>query len=379
MSENELSLGRAVNARANPCPALPGQQEFIHSFLSGSQRKTAFALRLNAERMIREDGLNSTGFLTLTVGDYFCKLHGKQIPVERNFCPCCMHENSKMDFVRISDAAEASRRFNNLNRRELPALFTRAIAVTERHKSKDIHFHLLGSLAGRPDIRTGLKFEAIAKRDYRSASDALRAIWTHLRDVLPRYGFGRAELLPVKKTGEAVAAYVSKYIEKHVCNRTADDKRKKLVRYIGWEKSQLKANEFEWDGERARAWRGKAREICALVGVELPDKNFSPRRGVLEDCASAAGKIRPKMLDGTHAAEILGSRWAFQMHQYIQTVSDQAVPFMVWDYLTQELVRNELAAHAGARHIRHFERQRTIIIAGQDFSPAEALEYFERN
>jgi hypothetical protein len=365
------STAPALNLRDHILPAVPGQQEFTKSFLSGSQAKTAFALRLNAETMIREDGLNSTGFLTLTCGDYFCTIHGKQIPNERNFCPCCM-DGKKMTFVRVSDSKEAARRFDNLNRRVLSAMFTRAIAVTERHKSKDIHFHLLGTLAGKPDIRTGLNFEEIIQRkNYRSASEELRGIWAMLRDVLPRYGFGRAELLPVRKTGEAVACYVSKYIEKNVFNRLPEDRGKKLVRYLGWEKMQLKANEFEWDGERARAWRGKSREMLSLVGVNLPDKEFEPLPHVRRSCASAAGKIRPKFLDGTEAREILGSRWAFHLHNFIQKVSDQAVPFMVWDYLQMGIVRDELAALAGARHIRNFEREKSILMCGEIYSATE--------
>ncbi|MEI9961353.1 MAG: hypothetical protein WDM76_09585 [Limisphaerales bacterium] len=75
--------------------------------------------------------------MTLTVGDF--------------------DEDGK--FQGIDDAAEASRRINNLNRRVLKLLFTRAIVVTERHKSGKIHFHILGILRGSPDIRTGFDFK----------------------------------------------------------------------------------------------------------------------------------------------------------------------------------------------------------------------------
>lgn len=369
----KFSAAPAVNVRDAILQAQPGQQDFTPRFLSGSQAKTAFALRMNCERMIREDGLNSVGFLTLTVGDYLCEIHGKQIPKFKNQCPCC-GPGRRMFFKRVSDADEASRRFNNLNRRVLGWLFQRAVAVTERHKSSDIHFHLLGTLAGRPDIRTGLDFAAIKKRDYRSVPKALREIWATLRDVLPRYGFGRQELLPVRKTGEAVAAYVSKYIEKNVCNRLKEDRRKKLVRYLGWEKMQLKANEFEWDGVRARAWRGKAREIVGLIEVELPDVLPEIPRRIKEDCASAAGKIRPRQLDGSQAKEVLGPRWAFTITKFIQTVSDQHVPFMVWDFLTQLMVKGELGREIGQRRVRHLEREKRILICGEIYSPAEIRE-----
>lgn len=278
-------------------PPIAGQTEFLPKLLNGSQAKTAFALRMNAEKMIKEDGLNSTGFLTLTVGNY--DRDGK--------------------FVQVRDSAEASRRINNLNRRVLPDLFERAIIVTERHKSGAIHFHILGTLAGRPDIRSGLKFEALKMRDYRSAPDALRDLWAFLRDILPKYGFGRAELLPVKKSGEAVASYVSKYIEKNVCNRTADDAHKKLVRYLGWNKKQLKPNEFAWAGKKAVAWRCKARALAKLIHIEEPEQ----------------------------AAIALGPRWAFKLSNLWQaTLGDDLQNGFSWNYQEREFMRGQLANQA---------------------------------
>ena len=296
-----------------PGPFLEPQGDFVGKMLSGSQRKTAYALRANAETLVRKCGLNSTGFLTLTVGDYHCRQHGKQIPKFKSFCPVCNRAKikAKMDFIGISDPVEASRRINNLNRRFLPGVFLMAIIVTERHKTGCIHFHLLGGLLSAADIRTGIDFEAIKRGDYRTAPPALRAIWETMRAVLPEYGFGRHELLPIKKTGDAVAAYIAKYIEKNVCNRTAADKHKKMVRYMGWEKEQLKPNEFEWNGKRAEAWRIKTSQLFHLAGCELRDLEVNPPRHVKEACALAAGKIRPKMLDGSDIKRKFGPRWAF--------------------------------------------------------------------
>ena len=300
-----LSTMNQENQTAIP---LPAQGEFVGKMLSGSQRKTAYALRANAETLVRKCGLNSVGFLTLTVGDYHCTHHGQQVPGNQNFCPVC---RARMKFRGLSDPAEASRRVNNLNRRFLPGLFSMAIIVTERHKTGAIHFHLIGGLLSGADIRTGLDFEAVRRRDYRTASPALRAVWETMRAALPGYGFGRHELLPIRKTGDAVAAYIAKYIEKNVCNRTAADKHKKMVRYMGWDKEQLKPNEFEWNGKRAEAWRMKTSQLFHLAGCELRDLEVNPPRHVQEACALAAGKIRPKMLDGSDIKRKFGPRWAF--------------------------------------------------------------------
>ena len=352
-SDKGPQVGRAVNVRDCIIPAQPGQQSLLPGMMTGSQAKTAYALRKNVEDMIAGDAkrrlvrfdysdgkstsawiadkpenLNCTGFLTLTVGDI---VEGR--------------------FQGVRDAAEASRRINNLNRRVLPELFERAIVVTERMKSGVIHFHVLGILRGRPDIRTGLDFDALARRDYRSASPALRGIWAMLRSTLPEYGFGRAELLPVRKTSEAVACYISKYIEKNLCNRQPQDKRKKLVRYIGFEKRQLKPNQFAWATKRAIAWRAKTRETAALIGCESPEQ----------------------------AAEALGPRWAFHLSAVWTKIDDAPVPFMQWDYAVRVRAAMELEKITasnfrlkrdwknplGGGFVPVFERQREIFDRSQ--------------
>lgn len=258
--------------------------------LTGSQAKTAFALRKNCEDMIagnspkvlkeveypcgtetrktkvyvaeKAENLNCVGFLTLTLGDY----------------------DSDGKFVNTKSASEASRRINNLNRRVLADLFEKAIVVTERHKNGGVHFHIVGILAGRTDIRSGFDFKAVREKNYESVSQILRDKWAFLRRILPQYGFGRAELTPIEKTGEAIACYISKYIEKNLFNRIPDDKRKKLVRYIGWEKAQLKPNEFSWGTKRATAWRMKARALAGLVGISDKDDMKGFRGALVASC-----------------------------------------------------------------------------------------------
>ena len=330
-----------------PASPAPQQAEFVESLLSGSQRKTAFALRMNSEKLIRLCGLDSCGFLTLTVGDYNCKLHGHQIPEEQNYCPQCYAKKffRRMNFVGVTDATEASRRVNSV-RGYLLTIFKLAIIVTERHKTGNIHFHLLAGLASGKDIRTGLDFDKVYRRDYRSASPDLRDLWRQLRRKLPHYGFGRHELLPIRKTGEAVSAYISKYIEKNVCNRTPADKRKKLVRYFGWSKEQLKPNEFEWNGAKAKAWRAKTAQLFALAGCELRDAEVTPTKRVIEDCVSAAGKIRPKCLDGSEIKKKFGARWAFTgTGIWSEVEGDNILPFLDLDG-RQTLKAQELLAEA---------------------------------
>lgn len=372
-----------------------GQRELVEKMLSGSQAKTAFALRQNIGRMIsgesplvlreftdkkgvvrkswvadKPENLNCCAFLTLTVGDSMTHKDAMENRFERALtlalsltagmdlilsgateekiervkkrCEVAeyhFHESTRMGnsvpadgdchFVQVWNSSEASRRINNLNRHLLPEIFERAVIVTERHKNKAVHFHLVGILRGRPDIRTGFDFKAFRRaRDARdrgkpddaaeiryklSTSQALSGVWATLREKLPGYGFGRAELTPIEHTGEQVASYVAKYVEKNVCNRCAEDKHKKLVRYLGdwagvlpverpdkfaeriewieiakrenqpvtlfglpesgcW---KLKPNDFSWAGQRAWAWWNKAAELSGLCGwVETSKVKF---------------------------------------------------------------------------------------------------------
>jgi len=243
--------------------------------LSASQRKCAFALEENVRRIIGVRPapltalrLASTGFLTLTVGDSIgARWRG------------------------VYDFAEASRRVNNLNRRVLSRLFLCAALVSERHKSGAIHFHVVGALRSGADIRTGFDFDAVRARDYRSASPELLAIWAHLREVLPRYGFGRAELTPVRTTGEAIACYLAKYIGKHVGARRAEDVGKKLVRYLGMKGAHLRAADFGWASAGAGAWRRAMAKIGAKIGVVWPAYGRAEHDGLF--------------------ARLIGPRWAY--------------------------------------------------------------------
>jgi len=254
--------------------------------LSGSQKKTAYALRLNCETLCQSVGIERIGFLTLTVG-----------------------EDGPGGFRQVWDAADASKRIHGLCRRFLPSIFARSIVVSERHKNGAIHFHILGTVA--EDIRTGFDFAAVKRGDYSSVSPALRRIWALLRRKLPEFGFGRAQLTPIEKNGEAISAYVSKYVEKNLFNRLPEDKGKKLVRYVGWSKEQLKPNEFSWGTPRASAWRLKVRQLAGLVSVSEREK-----------------------MPG-----IFGPRWAWKLTKIMHVVSDEIEPGFSWTWPEREAAR----------------------------------------
>lgn len=312
--EAQSCTGRAANASPSLSMShnsTEGEltQPDLPFHLTGSQAKTAYALRHNAEVMIREAGLHCAGFLTLTVGE----MEGET-------------------FRQVWESAEASRRINSLNTHVLRLLFERAIIVTERHKNGAIHFHILGILRGRPDIRTGFDHAKVAARDYSGVSARLRSIWEMLRETLPAYGFGRAELTPIKKTGEAIACYVSKYVEKNLFNRLPDDRRKKLVRYLGWSKAQLKPNEFSWASARAASWRIKTRQLAACVGV-----------GAREQMPA-----------------IFGPRWAFKVTRVMNAVQDDKQPGFVWGWPEMQAARVLMLREGNGRKMCALNERRNL-------------------
>lgn len=75
-------------------------------------------------------------------------------------------------------------------------------------KRKRPHIHALIPVR-RGDIRTGVDFAAVKRKDYRSIPAKLKAEWQWLNRVLPAYGL-RAHLLPIEKCAAAVANYLAR-------------------------------------------------------------------------------------------------------------------------------------------------------------------------
>jgi hypothetical protein len=140
------------------------------------------------------------------------------------------------------------------------------IIVMERMASNRIHYHLLVVMAG--DIRTGFDFAAVQRGDYRSASIYLRVEWKFWRETAPKYGFGRTELLPIRKTAEGVARYVGKYVAKHIGQRLPEDKGARLVRYS--KQAGRAGTRFSWVSLGAYLWRSKLGALCRVLHL-TPD------------------------------------------------------------------------------------------------------------
>ena len=173
----------------------------------------------------------------------------------------------RMGFLTLTTPDEVSpkeyqRRFNSLRTHVLHDRYGDRIKIVERgSKSGRFHGHLLVVMPF--DIRTGCDFQEFAQGNYKSAPQALRDEWAFLRECLPKFGFGRHELLPVKSTADGIAFYVGKYVSKHVDARRKEDKGVRLVEY--GKAARNWNSRFAWNTPRSRYFRQK----LAAIGKEM--------------------------------------------------------------------------------------------------------------
>lgn len=224
-----------------------------------AEAKSAFHLRLNVESFVQHWGRNHCLFFTVTD--------------EANLHP-----------------TQFARRWNHYLRRH-GAWIVSFIRVLEPQKQGRPHYHLLVAVSWdtRPDIfdwqafdecQNELRangytdhFRELRARYKASAAPELVALWSLLRKVLPRYGLGRAELLPLRKGKEAISEYVGKYLEAGLilrrhswkgCRRVEFDRRAK----IAW---LCCTRVFAWNSPGAKAWRARVAELGAALGVGTID------------------------------------------------------------------------------------------------------------
>jgi hypothetical protein len=208
--------------------------------LTPGQARTAFALNYNVKALAAKFGIQRLGFLTLTFRDH------------------------------VTELKEAQRRFNSLKTGVLKKRYVEWIAVPERMKSEKsgkakgrIHFHCLVVL--QEDIRTGADFKAFEECNYTSANPELRREWAFWRETAPKYRFGRTEMLPVKSTSDAIAAYVGKYISKHIRKRDEKDRGHKLV--LCSKGARRATTRFSWHSVKAWLWRAKLSATAHKLGL----------------------------------------------------------------------------------------------------------------
>lgn len=226
-------LAGSCAATADQGSALPCQYSNYAIEKYNYCRKQAHCVRENIERFVREIGIDNIGFLTLTFPD------------------------------NLADPRQAYKRFTSFNNNFLRKsdYFGEWICVKERQERGAWHYHLL--IDCKADIRTGFSWEKFYRKDYSGTPAYLRQIWRVLREMLPRYSFGRHELTPVRKDARAISTYMAKYLFKGFKNRRPEDKGLKL--YTSSCKQVSSVPKFSWLTENSRAWRKNVKLLANYV------------------------------------------------------------------------------------------------------------------
>lgn len=227
-------------------PAIEHAQRVSLSIGTNSTGTSAYWSRVKfalSENLKREMAITpgNWGFLTLTVGG---QVNGK--------------------FIKMQCRKTANKRWNSLRRHLMEWLeCDQAIIVIEQHKDGAWHYHL-AVRCGR-DIRRGFDFAAVRGRDYRSANRNIRKYWRRLRRGLHKYGFGRAQLEPVK-VPKAAGAYLAKYIAKAVEGSVKGERYQKL-RYLGRWEGRMYPRGWSWVTPSGEMHRLVVKAAAALAGI----------------------------------------------------------------------------------------------------------------
>lgn len=195
--------------------------------------KSVYAFKENVHSFVNHFGLEKCGFFTLTFPD------------------------------EVKCVFEASKRFNSLRTGYLSKIILGYIGVYERHKTGVIHFHFIVALKQnilfeiKKGVQVNYDFKAVRRRNYKTAPKALRLLWKELRENLPKYGFGRHQLEPIK-SDKGISKYLSKYLIKGIAERKEQDKGFRLVRSTSGKKAQIwrkASTQFSWVGGTSEQWR----------------------------------------------------------------------------------------------------------------------------
>lgn len=205
-----------------------------------SVAKSAFALKENVKAMLDQYPLEQIGFLTLTFED------------------------------NIDDIKEANRRLDSLMTNYLREKLLSYILIRERQHRGAWHFHLLAVLPF--DIKSKGRFEKKGRgHSFKTTNLQLLQLWKEMRDKMPLYGFGRHELLPIRKDSGSLAGYLSKYIGKHMAARKESDKGVRLISYAQGFKRAVSIR-FSWHSSFYSKLRKKVQSLALNHGCHSSDE-----------------------------------------------------------------------------------------------------------
>lgn len=162
--------------------ALPCQR--VNNCITGAQRRSKLACELNVLAMFERHGRGRCFFLTLTTRDNCLSL------------------------------VEGQRRWHSFLTNFGSRVFLEGVVVRERQKRGAWHYQAVVRLPFEYSGVEAFPWNEVKEKCYKHVERELLLLWGELRRAAVRYGFGRSELLPLRKTGLAAGRYLAKYVGK---------------------------------------------------------------------------------------------------------------------------------------------------------------------
>jgi hypothetical protein len=195
------------------------KREYVR--LTPNQKTIRLKVILAIESMVRKYGQERVGLLTLSFG---VPGSGKG-----SYETWALREQAKSwKFVQ--------NRWHSFRTNVIAKRYADWVCVFEQHRDQVWHLHVV--VVTKEDIRTGTVIAVLSdytlpywlRRGKDLRNEALAAEWKALREACCHYRFGRAELLPLKKSGEALGFYLAGYLVK-TYSKLAAGQRCRLVRF----------------------------------------------------------------------------------------------------------------------------------------------------
>jgi hypothetical protein len=272
-SENSLT-GITVGAADAPArsagssAALPcqyndkciGEQErwkWSPSQLTPNRKLMWFKMVLGIEWMVRKYGLERVGLLTLSFG-----VPGSGKGSSETFE--LRQQAKQWKFVQG--------RWHSFRTNVVADRYSDWICVFEQHRDRVWHLHVV--VVTKEDIRTGTNIEVLSdyklpyqeRRGKHLRNEALALEWKTLRQVCRKYRFGRVELLPVRKTAQAVGRYLGGYLVKTYEALPAGE-RHRLIRFSSGINGAI-SNKFSIWSLGNLIYRTRLKIVADMVGFQ---------------------------------------------------------------------------------------------------------------
>jgi hypothetical protein len=225
----------------------------------GAQKRSAYAVETNIVELVKRHGVDRVFEFTVTTPDN-----------------CVQH----WDF---------QERWHSLFTNELRKLFVAGVYVKARQERGALHLHAAVVMPFAYRNPSCFPWDEVKHRCYKHVDVRLRRLWSEIRDVLPRYRFGRHTLLPIRKTGLAYGRYLASYYAGNFLQR--DERDEGARRWGTWGSAHRCSCTFAF-------LRSVTRTIVASYAHDLGFRDYGDFRKVL---GPKWGRVLfPKHEDGRH-------------------------------------------------------------------------------